>query len=299
MAPGHGATTKPGRNRWTYDQRLTVHLLHSRFDLTVGARTRIFNTIFAEPLRKRGLPNGIDKTRVQVQYAERLKLTVHPHWRVICAAPATPAESAKRDLIAEQIARTARTLDTAVKRASTKTQLAQRPESGNGLRSSRSLDSATVAEEDHLEEPHLSGLDDEYAAPPTPTPVRKKRTASQLSKWAYCASQDKDITAESDSDVEYSKHTKRIRTDPKVVIPIRFKVSRTPSATPHALPTPLMTPRSRRGPGDRKPDAIIPYAYPSGNVIYLTDKEFKETQEDLVAVGEAAAHPPIAGLLFR
>ena len=109
------------------------------------------------------------------------------------------------------------------------------------------------------------------------------------------------------SDVDFqtaSTPTKSTRKSPEVVVTTPPKRRGRPrkNASSVGVPTTPRTPRTptrRSGPGVRKPDAVHPYTYPSGNVIYLTKPELEETQRDLVPVAEEVAHPPLAGLLFR
>lgn len=129
-----------------------------------------------------------------------------------------------------------------------------------------------------------------------------RRTASPLQQLARALDEDD----ESDDEIPLpSKRLKTTRNSPEVVVQTpskrRCRPPKGASAAAAAL-TPPRTPRpsvKRRGPGMRKPDAIHPYTYPSGNVIHLTKAELEEAQRDLVPVAEEVAHPPLAGLLFR
>lgn len=68
--------------------------------------------------------------------------------------------------------------------------------------------------------------------------------------------------------------------------------------TESQLPTTPKRPKSPRTPSKRRPGAIMRYPLPSGTTIWLTPKEYKQTQADLIPLAKDVAHPPVP-LLFR
>lgn len=101
------------RNKWTRDQRLTLHLIDSHFTYKMPERTRIFNAIFADHLLRQGFSGGMPLNSINAQYAESegSKPCMIAAWRdIIRPTTVSREEAAKRDLIVEQIARVARTL---------------------------------------------------------------------------------------------------------------------------------------------------------------------------------------------
>lgn len=298
--------TRPGdgQNKWTHDQRLTLHLLHARFAFTLSQRANVFNAIFAKQLRRCGVAGGLSKTGLSAQYAERLKTSVAARttWEKICKEVLTEAEKGKRELIVEQIERVARGLGIVVRRCPDGRSAAPR-QSGREARSALS----TPVQND-LDDLHLEDSEDETMLTPTPTPGRPKRTSSQYSKWTFNSSPamptEKDMDSDSDFLPEPSPDLDRFsRSSPRVVVPMTPKCRGRPRKE-EAKATSLSTPKKsppRKTPTSvvrRKEIATMEYARPNGNIM-LTPEEFEATKAPLVAPSADEVHPPLAGLLFR
>lgn len=377
-------------NKWTHQQRLTLHLIHTRFSFTPAQRAKIFNSIFADDLRRCGYTDGLGVSALTSQYGEITKQTPSAvsAWRGIVSGPADDDEAGRREEVVREIEEAGqRVLGFPVKgrkglgrglaahtttRAAKNTTAAQDsynnpsirfvntkpgdlatrkgyetpassapgnfnirrhtvgftdgPEDDNNITQTPTARSnANMATRPSVMKRNHEGLS--RCNPSTPTtsdaaeladsgndsvsePLRKQRriTAADFKRPVSTSarlSHDPKDEDDSNQNVELaSKGMTASRESPEVVVPTPPKRRGRPrkNAPSDGLPTPPCTPRTptkRTGPGVRKPDAIHPYTYPSGNVIYLTKSELEETQRDLVPVAEEVAHPPLAGLLFR
>jgi hypothetical protein len=98
-----------GRNRWTYEQRVCLHLLwtHERRP-SVSERTRAFNHIYADHLAACGVPPpGLKSGTISAQYGELAYTTNKPTWKDtwgnVRDAPDTDEDRALRVSLATQI----------------------------------------------------------------------------------------------------------------------------------------------------------------------------------------------------
>jgi hypothetical protein len=96
-----------GRNRWTYEQRVCLHLLwtHDRRP-SVSERTRAFNSIYEDYLAACGIPApGLKAATISAQYGELAidKPTWKNTWGNVRDAPDTDEDRALRARLAAQI----------------------------------------------------------------------------------------------------------------------------------------------------------------------------------------------------
>jgi hypothetical protein len=105
----HSSTPSKARNRWTYEQRVCLHLLwtHDRRP-SVSERTRAFNHIFEEHLAACGVPApGLKPGTISAQYGELAyttdKSTWKNTWGNVRDAPDTDEDRALRARLAAQI----------------------------------------------------------------------------------------------------------------------------------------------------------------------------------------------------
>lgn len=303
MAPIRTITKKhtsgKGQNQWTTDQRLTLHLLHVRFHLTITQRTAIFNAIYAEQLRRCGIPDGLSKAPITAQYAMRLRLTGNADWRTICAEAMTAEEVARRDLLTEQIAKMAENLGIrATRTASARVATLPTPrEGGDPLQGTplahfpgSQAQSRAINELTHSE---AEGAGNNTLTPP---PTQPKRMVAQQLERDLDDLQLDDLVAQSDLEGDVVSQpsptlAKRARLGAQVIVPL------TPTSERACYEEVPETPsKSRLRIEERRANAIHEYARPAGNLM-LNDRMFAMTQEPLVEPTYAEAHPPLAGLL--
>ncbi|KAK4609673.1 hypothetical protein CLAFUR0_14550 [Fulvia fulva] len=99
MAGGDGHRRAP--LRWTYDMRLTLHILTLKRDMPWSVRTEIFDTIHAEHIEACGVTRPIRQRSLQAQCAATEKRKCKD-WKKILASHQTPQQLVKvRELTAQ------------------------------------------------------------------------------------------------------------------------------------------------------------------------------------------------------
>lgn len=268
--------------------------------MTLGQRTTIFNSIFADDLRQCGVPAGLPSTSINAQYAMHLKDTRSANWTSICAEPITAEDKEKRELIVEPIVRAADSLEIFARRTAANPSGARQPLKWTVAPDKQRQGSEKATEDDLLKS---RAEDSDVSDIPTSTSTRGKRSATQISKWAFDPSSVTEDTTESDTNFDLTtrqcpRPAKRVKTNPVVVVPAtpkkmtetRQSIMRTPgSSTLRNFPSSIMR---------RKAKATLVYSRPNGDLM-VTQPEFEMMKLPLVAPSELEAHPPLAGLLFR
>lgn len=123
---------------------------------------------------------------------------------------------------------------------------------------------------------------------PPSTPTKRKSILPQIqSPKSY-----KDV------DEPPTKRRKQIAQKAVVVITRKEQETARQNLVVSTVRTPRTPVKRSRSSSKHRPDATINYKLPSGTEIWLTLKQFRETQHDLIPLAKAVAHPYVP-LLFR
>lgn len=109
MTTGRGAPGK-GMNRWTYQQRVCLSILHSpqHANLSSKERAEVFNHIYKDHLAACSIPPpGLKRSALDCQYGERRysdRPTWHANWGDVCSPPDTDEDRVLRERLRNEVA---------------------------------------------------------------------------------------------------------------------------------------------------------------------------------------------------
>lgn len=284
-----------GRNRWTYEQRVCLHLLWSHeHNPSLRERTRVFNEIFATHLAACRVPSAsLEAKTLNCQYAERTythKNTWKATWENVCHPPDTDEDRALRAKLRVQISNALRRGDRA----------------NEAINSAMPLD--TPPQTPRRPERLVKATQNPYEwyesrGPVTPVPQRQVHGQAHAASNSYAtpgpstrkrpAAASRLLVEDDDDELlhdeaEYVPKPKRVRrSSPRVFVspPPDGVVAR-------VLHTPNKSLKRREG-------ANMLFTQPSGRELMLKPKEYEQASRPLQDVTEEAAHPHPPALLFR
>jgi hypothetical protein len=288
-----------GRNRWTHEQRVCLHMLWNHEQKpSLSERTRTFNHIFKDHLEACYVPGSrLEPSTLNCQYAERTyrhKATWRATWENVCFPPGTDEDRALRARLAAEIAKVLRrgeSVEAAIDVSNMPDTPPETPRRTDRVRKVTQNPYDSYADPDPttpVRQYRPSARDNVTAAPyATPGPSTRKRPATAPSRFIV----EGDLDELNDDDVEHTLGAKRPRRiSPDVVIQPSSEIVLT-----NTIITPI---KSRYRSGPRKGATRLLHRF-DGAPIWLTPAEYAEAMLPLVNVTEEAAHPNPPALLFR
>ena len=288
-----------GRNRWTYEQRVCLHMLwtHER-DVSPSERTRAFNHIYKDHLESCRVPGSrLETHTLKCQYAERTyrhKATWRATWENVFQPPDTDEDRALRAKLAAQIDvifRRGESVEAAIDFNNTPDTPPETPRRTERSRKTTQNPYEWYADPEPATPPRQqrpsAQVDATAVSYATPGPSTQKRPGPTPSRFTVQG----DLDELNDDDVEYALGAKRPRrTSPDVVIQPSSEI---------VLTNTIITPtKSRYRSGPREGATRLLHRF-GGAPIWLTPAEYAEAMLPLVNVTEEAAHPNPPALLFR
>lgn len=252
--------------------RLALHLMHTEFDLDRNAKDEVFKVVF-ETTR-------LGETTLSAQYNEH-RYGYRSHlWQRVLSPPQTGPEMIRRTALKAKIASIAKSLgyNDAVQRSEEVEHHISLP----GLQSYNAYlyDNGQWLEDHRLDPQGPSDASSSKVSQTTVKGVRNLVTA----------------VGHDDNDDEIDNPTRKHGRRGSPTIAQTPKKRGRPRKYPVTSPTTERTPQSSTA--RRRPDATVNFQNtPSGGSIWLTPKQYEETQGNLRPVPAELAHPPVALLL--
>jgi hypothetical protein len=334
----HSSTPSKARNRWTYEQRVCLHLLwtHDRRP-SVSERTRAFNHIFEEHLAACGVPApGLKSGTISAQYGELAYTTDKPTWKHtwgnVRDTPDTDEDRALRAKLAAQI-------DAVLQQGAGRDVVVldintppETPRRIGRVRTATQSPYVAYAVDDPAFGDTIDVAIDAAIPPETPRRTERARKPTQNPYTPYTVEESttpvrsQGVRAQVSANFEpYATPGPSTRKRPAAVasdllidgdsgdelnadeyIPRAKRVMRS-SPTVQIPPSPLettlirtiSTPAQPRNRSGRRERATVLFHRLAGKPIMLTPDEYAEAMEDLVDVTEEQAHPDPPAFLTR
>ena len=289
-----------GRNRWTYEQRVCLHLLWSHeHNPSLRERTRVFNEIFATHLAACRVPSAsLEAKTLNCQYAERTythKNTWKATWENVCHPPDTDEDRALRVKLRVQISNALRRGDRANEAINSAMPLDTPPQTP---RRPERLVKATQNPYEWYEShgpvtpvPQRQVHGQAHAAPiacATPGPSTRKRPAAAASRL-HLEDDDDELLHD---EAEYVPKAKRARRSSP-----RVEVSPPPEDMDYQTPRAVDTTPKRRKVMHEGEKLELKRA--SGKGLMLRPELHARASLPMRPVSEADAHPAPPAALFR